>query len=428
MKELRLGREIKGFIVVAALVAVFSTGLAACTSDEEPAPEPFQTRTPTPVPPTPEPTDTPVPPTNTPIPPRIDPTDTPTPVPPTATSAPEPTATNTPVPPTPTTVPPTPTPPPTPVPPPPTLTPTPVPPTPTPEPTATATPIPAAYVIDSLDWDIRGPEGDKIAVRFSMQVVNEGEAGRDVDTPVNVIINDGAESEATSVPPLGGGEETTLHFDLRLDPGQQQLKLHVDDSVSHVALDLLVSDIVLSPVSYQIVSDGNVAIRVKLANEGRLASRPVQLITTNNIVATVQPIEPGESEDVTFVLELPRGQHTIEVVASADEREARLSNNTTSIDIEVDYVTLSLQAGGAQALGFIRGGTANVAIGFSVENIGVADSGPFLVAVACPEIPDRTCVGEATVESLSPGGVFTGTIDAVVPQGITGIVLFAGDF
>ncbi len=265
-------------------------------------------------------------------------------------------------------------------------------------------------------------------MRFSMRVSNEGESGRDADTAVKAIINDGGEVEVTSVPPLSGGEETTLHFDLRLEPGQQQLKIQVDDSVSHIAMDLFASDIAISPVSYQIVSDGNVAIQVKLTNEGRLASRPVQLITSNNVVATVQPIEPGESEDVTFVLELPTGQHTIEVVASADDREARLSNNTISIDMEVEYVTLSLRAGQAQALGFIRGGTANISIGFTVENVGVAESGPFLVAVSCPEIPDRTCVGETAVESLSPGGSVTGTIEAVVPQGITGIVLFAGDF
>ena len=414
------------FIAVAAFTAVVvvaAIGFSACSSEEEePTAEPFETRTPTPVPPTPVPTDTPVPPTST---------STSTPVPPTPTSKPELTATHTPVPPTATPVPPTPTPePPTPTPVPPTATPTPtpVPPTPTPVPPApTATPIPAAYRVDSLDWGVQGPEGDKIVVRFTLDVVNDGEARRDSDTPVFGIVNEGDQTEVATIPPLSGGESSTLLFDIRFDTGPQQLKLQVEDAVSLVALDLLASDVSIAPISYQLISDGLVLITVELANNGTLVTRPVQLITYNNVVATVQPIEPGESEMVGFYLPLLTGSYQVEVTASSDEREAKLSNNVATFDIDVDYVSLSLRAGSAQAQGFIRGGTANILIDFSVSNLGVAPSGDFLVAVACPEIPDATCVGETRVESLAPGETFSGVIDAVVPQGVTGIVLFAGD-
>ena len=132
----------------------------------------------------------------------------------------------------------------------------------------------------------------------------------------------------------------------------------------------------------------------------------MQLITYSNVVATVQPIEPGDSEMVGFYLPLLTGSHQVEVTASSDEREAKLSNNVATFDIDVDYVSLSLRAGSAQAQGFIRGGTANILIDFSVSNLGVAPSGDFLVAVACPEIPDATCVGETRVESLAPGETF----------------------
>ncbi len=241
------------------------------------------------------------------------------------------------------------------------------------------------------------------------------------------IVNEGDQTEVATIPPLSGGESTTLLFDIRFDTGPQQLKLQVEDAVSLVALDLLASDVSIAPISYQLISDGLVLITVELANNGTLVTRPVQLITYNNVVATVQPIEPGESEMVGFYLPLLTGSHQVEVTASSDEREAKLSNNVATFDIDVDYVSLSLRAGSAQAQGFIRGGTANILIDFSVSNLGVAPSGDFLVAVACPEIPDATCVGETRVESLAPGGTFSGVIDAVVPQGVTGIVLFAGD-
>ena len=412
--------RIGALAVVLGLMLTLSA-FAACSSEEEPTTEPFETRTPTPVPPTPEPTATAVPPTNTPI---------PTPLPPLDIPKPSPTATNTPVPPTATPIPPTPTPvPPTLTPVPPTAVPTatPVPPTATPiPPTPTATPIPAVYRVDSLDWDIQGPQGDKLAVRFTMKVVNAGEAARDVDTPVLGIVNEGEESWVATIPPLSGGESTTLLFDIRFDTGPQLLKLQVENAVSLVALDLLASDVLIAPISYQLISDGLVQITVELTNNGTLVTGPVQLITYNNLVATVQPIEPGESELVGFYLPLLTGSHQVEVTASADQREAKLSNNVATFGIDVDYVALSLRAGSAQAQGFIRGGTANILIDFSVSNVGVAPSGDFLVAVACPEIPNATCVGETRVESLAPGGTFSGVIDAVVPQGITGIVLFAG--
>ena len=329
------------------------------------------------------------------------------------------------MPPTPTPIPPQPTS--TPIPPTAVPTATPIPPTPTPEPTATSTPLPASYRIDSLDWDIKGPEGDKIAVRFTVKVTNVGEVQRPGDTPVNVVINAGARTEVTVAPPLGGGESTTLVFDLRLDPGQQQLRLDIDGAESLVALDLLASDIAISPVHYQVVADGKVSIRVKLSNHGTLPTRPVQLIALNNVVATVQPIEAGDATELSFTLDLTTGEHSIEVTAAADEREAKLSNNTATIDVEIDYVSLQLEAGSARALGFIRGGSANVGIDFSVKNVGVASSGDFVVAVACPENSDGECEGEVQVEPLAPGGTRAGTIDAVVPQGTTGVVIYAGE-
>ena len=260
-----------------------------------------------------------------------------------------------------------------------------------------------------------------------MNVFNYGESKRDSDTPVIGVVNQVEKKEVATIPPLSGGESTTLVFDIRFDSGAQQLKLQIEDAVSLVVLDLLASDVSIAPISYQLISDGLVLITVELANNGTLATRPVQLITYNNVVATVQPIEPGESELVGFYLPLLKGSHQVEVTASSDEREAKLSNNVATFDIDVDYVALSLSATSAEVHGFIRGGTANISIDFSVSNLGVAASGNFLVAVACPEIPNATCIGEARVESLAPGETFSGIIDAVVPQGITSIVLFAGD-
>ena len=153
----------------------------------------------------------------------------------------------------------------------------------------------------------------------------------------------------------------------------------------------------------------------------------MQVIALNNVVATVQPIEAGESVELAFTLDLAVGTHSIEVTAAADEREAKLSNNSVTIDAEVDYVSLNLEAGSARAIGFIRGGAANVEVDFTVRNIGVATSDAFVVAIACPGATETTCDGDVEVGPLAPGGMYSGTIDAVLPQGVSGVVIFAGE-
>ena len=274
---------------------------------------------------------------------------------------------------------------------------------------------------------MRGSEGDKIAVSFTLKVTNDGASQGADGVPINAEINAGEPVEVARVPALGGGESTTLVFDLRLDPGQQQVRLKLHDSESLVALDLLASDIELTPLHYQVIADGQVSIGVRLSNIGTLASRPVQIIALNDVVATVQPIETGQSVELTFTLGLTAGTHSIEVTAAADEREARLSNNSATLDVEVDYVSLDLEAGSARAIGFIRNGSANVEIDFTVRNIGVAPSESFVVAIACPGATETTCDGSTEVGPLAPGGTHSGTIDAVLPQGVSGVVMFAGE-
>lgn len=274
---------------------------------------------------------------------------------------------------------------------------------------------------------MRGSEGDKIAVSFTLKVTNDGEARGADGVPIRAEINGVASGDVADAPALDGGESTTLVFDLRLDPGQQLVRLMLHDSDSLVALDLLASDIELTPLHYQVIADGQVSVGVKLSNNGTLATRPVQIIALNDVVATVQPIEAGDSVELAFVLELAAGIHSIDVTAAADEREAKLSNNSATLDVEIDYVSLGLEAGAARAIGFIRDGSANVEIDFTVRNIGVATSGVFVVAIACPGATETTCDGSTEVGPLPPGDTHSGTIDAVLPQGVSGVVIFAGE-
>ena len=114
---------------------------------------------------------------------------------------------------------------------------------------------------------MRGSEGDKIAVSFTLKVTNDGAARGADGVPINAEINAGESSVVARAPALEGGESTALVFDLRLDPGQQQVRLTLHDSDSLVALDLLASDIEITPLHYQVVADGQVSFGVQVVEQ-----------------------------------------------------------------------------------------------------------------------------------------------------------------
>lgn len=381
--------------------------------------------------PTTLPTSTPLLPTST-LEPSPTPETSPTPEP-TATSEPTVLPTSTPVPPTPTSLPTntatpeatdTATPEPT-------STPTPEPTdTATPEPTSTPTPepSPAEYEIESVQWNIRGPETDKIAANFSVRVVNSGETARRALTPLLVTVDGADPVEVIEAPPLDAGESSTLGFDIRLEPGQRNLRIQVDDSTSNVVVDVLASDLALSLVSYQIVSDGIVQVKANLTNIGSLPTAPVNIYAGDSMVATSRPLRVGEIQGLTLDLPLPVGRHQVRISAGLDEREVTQVNNSETLSIGVEYVLLDLSADSASTQGYNRDGNAIVHIGFTVSNAGVASSGEFNIGVVCPQSESEDeCDGMARVKTLAPGEVYKGIFVASFPQGQVSAEFFAGE-
>lgn len=274
---------------------------------------------------------------------------------------------------------------------------------------------------------MRGPDGDKVAATFTVVVANTGNARRDEETSVMVSI-DGADPESVSaVPALDAGASSPLLFNLRLEPGRPQIRVQVDEAVSIVAMEILASDVILSPASYQVVSDGKVNFTVNVSNEGTVPTGPVSVVADSKVVGTVRPLQGGDSDSLTFGLDLETGTHIVNVSAAPDTREVDTLNNDAVFNVEVDYVSLVIDALTQSTTGFSRDGSANVELGFKVQNLGVAPSGDFVVAFECREDPNELCAGSTNVTSLLPGGEFEGIVNAKLPQGTVSIQLYAGE-
>lgn len=266
-----------------------------------------------------------------------------------------------------------------------------------------------------------------MAATFTVVVSNVGNARRGFDTPITATIDDGPPQQVSAAPPLDAGDSSQLLFNLHLAPGRQQIRVQIDESISIVAMEILASDVVLSPVAYQVVSDGTVEFTVKATNTGSVPTGPITVVADSKIVGTIRPLQDGEEGNLTFGVDLPAGTHTVTVNAAPDSREVDTLNNDAVFNVEVDYVALAIKALAQSSKGFTRSGGANVSIGFNVQNLGVAPSGDFTVAFSCKDDPDELCSGSTQVTSLLPGAEFQGTIDAVLPQGTVNIELYAGE-
>lgn len=239
---------------------------------------------------------------------------------------------------------------------------------------------------------------------------------------------DGAEAEAVSaVPALDAGASSPLLFNLRLTPGRPQVRVQIDDSVSIVAMEILASDIVLVPAAYQVVANGTVNFTVNVSNNGSIPTGPVSVVANSKVVGTVRPLQDGDTDSLTFGLPLEAGAHVVNVSAAPDTREVDTLNNDAVFNLEIDYVALAVEALSQSTTGFSRDGSASVDLGFRVQNLGVAPSGEFTVAIECKDATDTVCTGTTTIASLLPGGEFEGVINAKLPQGTVSIQLYAGE-
>ena len=274
---------------------------------------------------------------------------------------------------------------------------------------------------------MRGPDGDKVAATFTVVVSNTGNARRDEETSLMVSV-DGADPEAVSaVPELDAGASSPLLFNLRLNPGRPQIRVQIDESVSIVAMEILASDVVLVPASYQVVADGTVNFSVNVTNNGTVPTGPVSVVANSKVVGTVRPLQGGETDSLTFGLPLETGSHVVNVSAAPDAREVDTLNNDAIFNVDVDYIALAVEPLSQSTTGFSRDGSATVDLGFRVRNLGVAPSGEFTVAIECKEDTETICEGSTTVASLLPGGEFEGVINARLPQGTVSLQIYAGE-
>ena len=312
----------------------------------------------------------------------------------------------------------------------PTVTPTPA---PTATPTPSPTPLPASYELEVKSVDVDTAGDGLIEVVVDVAARNVGESPNTVPLPLQWRVGVANFETVHVVENLPGGAETAIKMTLKLPPGEHGLDLRMASASASVDVDGRMADLAIASLEYQVAGDGRIDLSVELANRGELAAESVVVTaewTSGGAAQSREGVVPrmaaGASEEIALPVDVPAGVHTFRLTASTDTPEANTANNTAPLDVEVDYVQLSVSVIEANNVGYEQDGAGVVEVVLSVSNAGVAPSGPIEVGVVCESPTGPRCSASGQVESLAPGDDARATLTLRAGQGETPARIYAG--
>ena len=355
------------------------------------------------LPTTPTPTRTPVPATYTPIP------QTPTPIPPTPTS--------TPVPPTPTPVPPTP---------------TPIPPT--------ATPIPTPnLIISDVEYTHTGETADAVKYQGSVEVQNVGDADFKGTERIGYRISDQDPAIVAILTELAAGQSRNFTFNFELTPGDHEVSIALDASETVEQISVAGADVIVEVTEHRFVRGSEVAFDLKISNLGQLVAKDLILDAKWNenpddaVRETIQidnsdeGLQPDSDTVINLPIIVPAGSYQFDFEVTTGTVEGETQNNSTSIELDVEFVDLRVEVLSTESLGWDGDGNALMTIAVDVQNAGVDDSSPFDLNLQCIGAEDAVCSSSTPFQSVAAGESLAQELRVWVPIGETVTRVFAAE-
>ena len=134
---------------------------------------------------------------------------------------------------------------------------------------------------------------------------------------------------------------------------------------------------------------------------------------------TLETVIPGDAYEVKLRFDIPIGLYQATVVVQAGTPETLLENNQAEASLEVEYVDLNVALMSAEIVSYENDGRGVVDATISVDNRGVAPSGPIDVWVRCSGDLTEGCSQAISIESILPGENAVAQLTVLVPQGRT---------
>ena len=317
-------------------------------------------------------------------------------------------------------------------------------PTPTPTqtntPTPTSTPEPASYVITALDASQLATSDGLVSTEFTVDVINAGGLGGLPTVPVFMSIGDEAPQQVRELDRPDSGKTVSFAVTGALPVGQHTVSFTIGDSEREIEVDVRAADIVLEHVSHSIAGEDSIDLSVRVTNQGDLLAEMVSVQVfwevsgsdaeedsgTGHKSVVIDALVAGGSRLVSLPLSIPSGSHALSLEAETESIEVLRGNNTDEAIVEVEYVSLVPSIQSTSVTGYELDGKGIVEVTLSVNNRGVASSGPIRIGFTCEDLAIEECSRTLEMASIPPGASASIQATVTLPEGENQVTLFAG--
>lgn len=252
-------------------------------------------------------------------------------------------------------------------------------------------------------------------VQLQMTLSVENIGGPVVEEVLDVNVDytaDGAEdSLVLSIP---AAAEVSHDFTVSVPPGVVRFDIQIGGESFPFDRVAKAADLEIVATDWEAVSDGRIAVDVTVRNSGNAEAEAVIVVgavtasdgsvTEGEGQTSLIPI--GEERSVQVLLNVPAGQHEVQLQATTFSLEADLDDNEGFIEADVTYVEIGYDYMFTPG-GYWSDGSANVDIAVSAHNRGVG-------AFSDTAEMSYSCAGAGIGDDVS-----TGKFDFVLPDGFS---------
>lgn len=183
------------------------------------------------------------------------------------------------------------------------------------------------------------------------------------------------DSLALSIP---AADEIAHEFRVSVPPGVARFDIDIRGESFPFDTVAKVADLEIVDTQWEAVSEGRIAVDVTLRNSGNAEAEAVIVVgsvTTSDGSVTegeghTSLITIGEERTVQVSIEVPAGQHAVQLQATTSSLESDLGDNEGFIEADVTYVEIAYDYMFTQE-GYWSDGTANVEVVATANNRGI---------------------------------------------------------
>ncbi len=271
----------------------------------------------------------------------------------------------------------------------------------------------------------------------SLEVQNAGNADFSGIERIDYQINDIESGLVSIVTELAQGESQNFSFSFDLAPGDYQVNIMLGESEMSEAIYVAGADVTVEIIDHRFKRGNEVEFDIEISNDGELVANGLVLNARwsdepdDSIQEAIEfrnnanGLNPNTRTNLSIPIKIPAGSYQFKFDVSTTTIESRADNNSTSIELDVEFVDLRVNVISAESLGWDSNGNALIEFEFDVENNGVDDSPPFDLSLECVDNTIAACASSTPFQAVPARDSRVGEMTVWMPVGETATRIYA---